>query len=233
MIPVKANSMVLFSDIGCPWSHAAVHRWRAERAARGLEDVVHLELRTFPLEIINQRPTPKLTLDVEIPVAGSLAPSAGWQPWQGPPHSYPVTLLPALEAVHAAREQSARAAEDLDAALRRAFFGESKNIAMRHEILAVAASVDGVDEAEVQRALDDGRARKRIFEDLEVATGDEVQGSPHFFLPDGSDWHNPGVEMHWEGAHGRGFPVVDKDDPGVYTEMFDRLEARAGGGADG
>ena len=50
-----------------------------------------------------------------------------------------------------------------------------------------------------------------------AAPGLGVKGSPHLFLPDGTDVHNPGMELHWEGEHGIGFPVVDADDPEVYT----------------
>ena len=223
MIEVKPNTCVVFSDIGCPWAHAAVHRWHEERAARGLEDKMTLELRAFPLEIFNERATPKRILEAEVPVAGSLAPKAGWQVWQRQPYDYAVTTLLALEAVYAARDQSPKAAEDLDRALRQAFFGASRNISMLHVILEVASECDSVDRDALEGALHSGTARGRIFEDLKVADGDEVDGSPHFFLPDGSNWHNPGVELHWEGDAGKGFPVLDKDDPSVYAEIFDRL----------
>ncbi len=51
------------------------------------------------------------------------------------------------------------------------------------------------------------------------AHADEVQGSPHFFLADGSDVHNPGIELHWADA---GYPVVDADDPDVYEDLLRR-----------
>lgn len=220
-----ARGFTLFADIACPWAHAAVHRWRAERARRGLEDGVFLDLRCFPLELVNRRATPKRTLDAEIPVAGSLAPEAGWQMWQRQPYDYAVSSLLALEAVQAAKEQGPKASEDLDYALRRAFFGESRNITLHHVVVEIASECPTVDEAALEAALRDGRARHRIFEDLRIAESDEVQGSPHFFLSGGPSWHNPGVEMHWVGDGGKGFPVVDKDDPGVYQEMFDRFES--------
>ena len=223
MIPVEKKTCVLFSDIGCPWAHVAVHRWHEERARRGLEDEISLELRAFPLELFNQRATPKRILDAEIPVAGSLAPGATWQVWQRQTYDYAVTTLPAIEAVYAAGHQGSRAAEQLDRELRRAFFGASRNISMLHVVLDVAGRCDAVAVDELEMALHAGSARSRIFEDLAVADGDDVDGSPHFFLPDGSDWHNPGVELHWEGDAGKGFPVVDKDDPSVYAEIFDRL----------
>jgi len=124
------------------------------------------------------------------------------------------------EAVHAAKEQGPKIAERLDRALRRGFFGDSRNVSMRHEILEIAETVDGLDAAALAAALDDGRARAALAQDRSVAEGDEVKGSPHVFLPDGTSAHNPGIEMHWEGKHGEGFPVVDKDDPTVYEQLL-------------
>ena len=52
--------------------------------------------------------------------------------------------------------------------------------------------------------------------------GAGVEGSPHLFLPDGTDVHNPGIEMHWMGDHGKGFPHIDADDPSVYDDLIRR-----------
>ncbi|HEX2295010.1 MAG TPA: DsbA family protein [Actinomycetota bacterium] len=220
MFEIPPGHVVVFADIGCPWAHVAVHRLHETRAAMGLEDRVVFDLHAFPLEVVNGRPTPKKTLDAEIPVAGALEPEAGWQMWQRPDHEYPVTMLPALEAVHAAKEQGPKVAEGLDRALRRGFFGASRNVSMRHEILDVAATVPGLDVDRLARALDEGRARPMLAADREIASTDEVDGSPHVFLPNGASMHNPGIEMHWEGPHGEGFPVVDSDDPGVYERLL-------------
>ncbi len=217
---VPPGRIVVFADIGCPWAHVAVHRLHATRSAMGLDDAVTFDVRAFPLEIVNERPTPKPVLDAEIPVAGDLEPDAGWQMWQRPDYEYPVTTLPALEAVYAAKEQDLRAAEQLDRALRRGFFGASRNVSMRHEILEIAASVRGLDATVLAGALDEGRARGALAADRAVAESDEVKGSPHVFLPNGESFHNPGIEMHWEGEHGEGFPVVDKDDPAIYEELL-------------
>jgi predicted DsbA family dithiol-disulfide isomerase len=220
MFDIPQGRIVVFADIGCPWAHVAVHRLHETRARLGLGGRVVFDLHAFPLEVVNGRPTPKKVLDAEIPVTGALEPDAGWQMWQRPEHEYPVTTLPALEAVHAAKAQGLEVAERLDRALRRGFFGASRNVSMRHEILEVAASVDGLDVAALAAALDDGRARSALAEDRALAESDEVGGSPHVFLPDGESVHNPGVEMHWEGEHGEGFPVVDKDDPSVYERLL-------------
>lgn len=227
-IAVDPGVIAYYADITCPWAHVAVHRLHRTRERLGLGDRVTFDPRAFPLELINDQPTPKKILDAEIPVAGTLEPDAGWQVWQRADSEYPVTSLPALEAVHAAKEQGPRVAEDLDRALRRAFFGASKSISMRHEILDVAGSVDGLDVAALEQALDEGRARHHLTKDALVAETETVEASPHLFLADGTGVANPGIELHWEREHGEGFPVVDSDDPTIYERL---LQKAAEGGA--
>ena len=218
MIEVERGTIVVYGDIGCPWAHLAVYRLHRARARQGLQNAVRFDNRAFPLEIFNERPTPRLTLDAEIAVAGGLDPEAGWQLWTGLPHEYPDTTLPAMEAVEVAKEQSLAAAEELDRALRVAFFGESRPISMRHEIVAVARACPTVDADAVLDGLDSGRARRALIEQKQVAESDEVRGSPHLFLPDGTDVHNPGIEMDWHGKRG-GFPIIKSDDASVYDEI--------------
>jgi predicted DsbA family dithiol-disulfide isomerase len=224
-IEVAPGTVVLFADISCPWAHAAVYRWREARARLGLTDKLQLDIRAFPLELINEESTPKRILDAEIPVVGGMEPKAGWHVWQGHPDDWPVTTLPALEAVYAAKRQGLEASSDLDRALRLALFQDSRNISMHYEILEVAASVPGLDAEALAELLEQGEAKSEIFDDFEVAKQNRVEGSPHFFLPDGSDEHNPGVTMSWEGEHGRGFPVVSNDEVSIYDELLVRAAA--------
>ena len=179
----------------------------------------------FPLELINEQATPKRILDAEIPVVGGLEPDAGWQVWQRHPSEWPVTTLPALEAVEAAKEQGLSASEALDRALRVALFAQSRTISMRHEILEIAEDCEGVDADALKDALVEGRARPVVERNLELSTSGSIKGSPHLFLPDGTDVHNPGIEHHWEGEAGEGFPSVDEDRPEVYEELLRRAAA--------
>jgi len=222
-VDVAPGTIAIWSDIGCPWAHLAVHRLHETRARLGLEDAVGFEHRPFPLELFDDRVTPRKTLAAEVPVVGALAPEAGWQEWDAPEWEWPVTMLPALEAAQAVSAHDVRAAEELDRALRVAFFGESRCISMRHVILEVAAKCDRVDVDALAGALDDGVARRTVMARFDEATrSDAVKGSPHLFLPDGTDAHNPGIEMHWERPPGQGFPVVDHDDPGIYEDLLRR-----------
>jgi hypothetical protein len=80
--------------------------------------------------------------------------------------------------------------------------------------------------AALMTALDDGRARRAVIGQWRAADADDaIKGSPHVFLPDGSDSHNPGVTMHMQGEHGRGFPVIDSFDGSVYEDLLRRAIA--------
>ena len=220
MIEVAEGTIAIYADIACPWSHVAVHRLHETRARLGLEQEVYFDLRPFPLEVFNERATPKRTLDAEIPVAGGVEPGAGWKMWDGPEYDYPVSTLLPLEAVQAAKAQGLEPSAQLDRALRVAFFARCRNIALRHVVLEVAEGCKLVDAGALRENLDRGSARVSV---LEEATAPErgVKGSPHLFLHDGTSAHNPGVEHHWEGEQG-GFPVIDKDDPTVYEDLLAR-----------
>lgn len=213
----RSGTITVWADIGCPWAHVAVYRLHETRRRLGADDAVFFDVRAFPLEILNEQPTPALVLATEIPVTGALAPGAGWSQWRASPYAYPVTTIPAMEAVYAAKEQGLGLSDRLDRALRVAFFKEARCISIEYEILAVAEQVAGLDVLQLKRALREARSRKELFDDLKVAGSDEVQGSPHVFLPDGRSFHNPGVEMHWEG---KAFPVVDSDDASIYDDLI-------------
>ena len=222
---LPSGTIAVWSDIGCPWAHVAVHRLLAARERLGLDDAVRLEHLAFPLELFNDRATPKQRVDAEMAVLGSHEPDAGWNRWTARDSEWPVTMLPAMEAVRCAHLQGASAAERLDRALRLAFFRDSRCISLRHVILEVARTCDNVDADRLAADLDRGVARHRVIEEWQRAAIGDVEGSPHLFLPDGSSELNPGMKMHWEGEQFTGFPVVDNDDPSIYDDLLKRATA--------
>ena len=195
--------------------------WDARRRLR-LEERIRFDHHAFPLELFNSEPTPKARSDAEWPVAATLAPRAGWQAWSAPEHTWPVTMLPPMEAVAATKEQSLAASEELDRALRRAFWSESRCISLRHVILDVAAECEAVDPARLGEALDAGQARHALSHDWATARGDEVRGSAHLFAPDGTNAQNPGITIGWSEAGGY---TIDHDDPGAIDELVRRAAA--------
>ena len=219
-VTVVAGTIVVFSDLTCPFAHVAIHRLLETRARLGLDDAVRLDHHVFPIELLNGAPGTRRGSDSEIPVLGALEPDAGWQIWQGPDYHYPSTVLLAFEAVQAAKAQSLAISEQLDRALRRAFWAQSRPIHLHHELITIASTVDGIDVDDVDQALRHGTYRHRIFDDLDVVRSSAVSMSPHLFLPDGTDIANPGITVHWHGPWAAGFPVIDSDDPGTYEALL-------------
>jgi predicted DsbA family dithiol-disulfide isomerase len=197
-----------------------VSRLLRARSRAGLDGRVHLDHHPFLLEEVNGRPTPQRVLAAEIPILADLDPDAGWRTWRASPYEWPVsTLLPA-EAVQAAKAQGLVASEALDRALRVAFFRDSRCITMRHVVLEIARETPGVDAAALEHALDDGAARRETMRAFAVAR-DVAKGSPHVFLPDGTDSHNPGIDMR-PPDDDHPFPHVERDDPSVYEQLVRR-----------
>lgn len=220
---VAPRTIAVWSDLGCPWSHAVIWRLHDARTRLGLDGRVAFDHHAFPLELFNSEPTPRPLREAEGLVAAALAPRAGWQPWSAPSHAWPVTMLLPMEAVQAAKLQSLAASEELDRGLRRAFWGESRCISLRHVILEVANECATVDVAALAEALDDGRARRGLLDDWAVARGDEVRGSAHLFAPDGTNAQNPGIVIGWrdDGAGG-GEAVIEADDPAPINDLVRR-----------
>lgn len=218
---VVPGTVVVYTDVACPWSLVALHRFYRARDDLGLEHEVHVDHRLFLLEDVNGEPTQQSLIDAELPVVSELVPDLGLRRWHGGPSDWPASTLPANEAVHAAKAQSPAAAEQLDLALRLAFLRDSRCITLQHVVLDVARSCDAVDPAALAEALDDGRARAAMMAGYRAGR-EHVRGSPHFFLPDGVDELLPGIEIRWEGgAAGQERPVVDRDDPGRYGELVE------------
>lgn len=225
MITVEPGTIVVYTDVVCGWSTVALHRFLRERDAAGFGDALRVDHRLFSLEDVNEFPVPKRYVDAEFPVLGGCEPDFGWKPWQREPEAWPSTSLPANEAVHAAKRQSLRAAEELDMAIRTAFFRDSRTICLHHELRDLASHCPHVDAEELAAALDSGAAREAMMQDYRT-NRPQVQGSPHFFLADGSDVHNPGMTLHWVGEPGAGFPVVDHDDALAVTRLVQRAAGR-------
>ncbi|NIH81645.1 DsbA family oxidoreductase [Amycolatopsis viridis] len=218
------GTIQVWSDLLCPFAHVALHRLRVARERLGLQDQVRIDHHAFPLELFNG-PHPRPGTDSEAVGLGAIEPAAGFRLWTAADWLYPNTVLLANEAVAAAKAQGLGPAEDLDHALRRAFWVDNRTIGHRTVILEIAAETGTVDVGALTEALDTGRHRADVMADYAVAQTDEVNGSPHLFTADGTDVHNPGIAVHWEGPWASGFPVVDAHD----SDWTDALLKKAAG----
>ncbi len=199
------------SDIHCPWANVCVVRLRRTRDALGLDVVLrHLY---WPLELVNKRGTPRGILDAEVPVLAQYEPDE-FAAWKGA--EWPSTFLPAFELVKAAEEQGLGPAEELDLALRRAFFLEHRNLSLRTVVLEVARAVRGLDQDALREAYDSGRTRRVVLQEYEEVCRRGIEGSPEVYLPNGERVHNPGFTKRWH----RGIPRVLSEDPSVYERLL-------------
>ncbi|MDQ4099588.1 MAG: DsbA family protein [Chloroflexota bacterium] len=173
----------MYSDLHCPSAYLTSYRLRQLRDEyRGR---VVVERKCLALEYVNKQPTPKPILDNETPTLLLEAPDIPYQPWHAPESEWPVTMWPAFEAVKCAERQGPEAAEDLDWAIRVAFFAESRCISMRHVLFDLAAEA-GLDLDRFAADFDGGVAKAQVLD--EAKEGWErlkVEGSPTFVLPSG------------------------------------------------
>jgi hypothetical protein len=181
--------------------------------------------------LLNREPTPKFIVDAEMVVIGGRRPELGWRLWGRPEWNYPVTTLPALEAVQAAKAPAVGgllASDELDTALRRAFYVDSKCISIHSVILDIAEKCEHVDAEALAAALARGTGRAEVYQQWRTAEGPEVQGSGHFFAPGGYSVHNPGVTFEWTGSpYKGGLPRFDDYNPAWAGELLDTLAAQA------
>lgn len=205
--------LTVWSDLGCPWASLALHTVRTRAKERDVDLVI--DHRAFPLELFNRRPTPKPIIDVEITAIAGLIPSLGWRLWTRPDWEYVVTTVPAMAAVQAAKDAAVgglRASDELDAALRRAFYEEGRCISIHAEILDVARTCPALFLPALRTALQRGAGTTEVFDQWRTARNLPVQGSPHLFLGERYAEHNPGVTYHWTAAPGEGFPRFEAYD---------------------
>ncbi|WP_019886444.1 DsbA family oxidoreductase [Streptomyces purpureus] len=229
--PASEQPIITFwSDIGCPWATLALHTLHAAADARGQELLI--DHRAFPLELFNSQPTPKLIVDAEVVMLGAHRPELGWRLWAGHEWEYPSSILPALEAVQAAKAPEVgglHGSDQLDTALRRAFYVDHRCISIHSVILDIAEGCAHVDAKALEAALARGAGRREVYEQWHQAQGPEIQGSPHLFAPGGWAVHNPGAHYTYNGSpETGGFPRLDRYDAGWADELLDSLARQAG-----
>lgn len=182
-------SIAMYADLACPYAYIAAYRLRRVRDEFRRRLIV--EHKSLALEYVNRQPTPKKVLDSECPVLMLAEPELPWEPWHAPLSEWPVTILPAFEAVKCAERQDMTLADDLDWAIRTAFFAESRCISMRHVLIELAERV-GLDMDQFVRDFDSGQSRAQVIG--EARDGWEhlkVPGSPTFVLPSGRQIGDP------------------------------------------
>jgi predicted DsbA family dithiol-disulfide isomerase len=176
-------TIAMYSDLHCPYAYVTAFRLRKLRDEyRGKVRIAH---KSLALEYVNKQPTPKGILDNESPILMLEEPDIPYQPWHRPMSEWPMTMWPAFEAIKCAERQGADLASDLDWAIRRAFFADSRCISMRHVLFELAETV-GLDMSRFAEDFDSGVTKRMVLQEAQEGWEQlQVPGSPTFLLPNG------------------------------------------------
>jgi predicted DsbA family dithiol-disulfide isomerase len=182
------ETLEVFADVACPFTHVGLRRFVALREELGRSGPV-LRVRAWPLEHVNGAALAGSTLAPKV-----AALRAGVAPdlfTAFDPATFPATSLPALAAEAAAYRAGPQVGQAFSLAVRTALFEQGDDVA-DPEVLdrlrdaTGAPPVTPADEEQVRVDHEEGKARG-------------VQGSPHFFAPDGSGFFCPSLDIGHEG----------------------------------
>lgn len=185
------DTVEVFADVLCPFTHVGLHTLIDRRTQRGLDEP-RLRIRAWPLELINGAP-----LDPDHIAAEIVALRASVRPdlFTGfSVETFPRTSMAAF-ALTAAADRTGDPAliEKVGMALRDEVFEHGLDIGRPEVVQAVAARFGltplDADVAEAAVRADWAEGKKR-----------GVVGSPHFFTPDGGGWFCPGLAISRDAA---------------------------------
>lgn len=179
------NTVEVFADVLCPFTHVGLHTLIDRRAERGLAEPT-LRIRAWPLELINGKPLDPDHIAAEITaLRGSVRPDL----FRGfSVETFPKTSMTAFALAAAAdRTGDAVVSETVGMALRDAVFEQGLDIG-RPEVVAEIAARFGLD------PLDADATEAAVRADWDEGRGRGVVGSPHFFTGAAS-WFCPGLAI--------------------------------------
>jgi predicted DsbA family dithiol-disulfide isomerase len=157
---------------------------RLHRIGKEYEEKVTVRTRFFPLELLRPGGPSRPLLEQEWWLAAIQEPNAAFAPY--PDGDWPTTTLPAFDAAWAARNQGASIGTDYDLRVRRAFFGEGRNIG-RPDVLLDIASEASLDLSRFRRDVASQKAREAVLEESRIGREQfRVRGTPTLTLADGT-----------------------------------------------
>ena len=173
----------VFADVACPFAHAGLRRFVAERSRRGVAAPT-LRVRAWPLELVNEAPHSGEHLAPEIEaLQAEVAPDL----FRGfDPATFPRTTLPTLAAAAAANRASPEQGEAFSLAVREALWEHGVDVADEDVLLHLAQELD------VPAPTADDRAVVRA--DLAAGRSRGVDGSPHWFTAS-DDFFCPSLDI--------------------------------------
>lgn len=169
----RADTIEVFADVCCPFTHVGLRRIVAYRSAIGRDDV-RLVVRSWPLEIVNGDPLDGDFIAEEIDeLRAQVSPDdfVGFCR-----DTFPATSIPAMALAAAAYAVDAATGESVSLALRDALFEEGRDVADPTVLERIAIEF-GVDPAVADPDV--------VLADHAEGVERGVIGSPHFFTTAG------------------------------------------------
>jgi predicted DsbA family dithiol-disulfide isomerase len=221
--------IAMYSDVHCPYAYLSAYRLRKLRDE--YQGRIIIEHKSLALEYRNNQVTPKGVLDNETPVLMLDEADIPYQPWHQPLTEWPVTMWPAFEAIKCAERQSPELANDLDWAIRTAFFAESRCISMRYVLFDLAEKT-GVDMQRFAHDFDHGVTKHLVLQEAQEGWEHlRVPNSPTFVLSSGKQFSNPGQslikldkEQHFRVVGIQPAPNAPQNCLDAYRQMFAEAE---------
>ena len=178
-----AETVEVFADVLCPFTHVGLLRLVERRAELG-RDAPVLQVRAWPLELVNGRP---LAADAPAEEVVELTASVAPELFVGfDPAHFPATSLAALALAARARRSGLDIGARCSLALRQALFEEGRDISDSAELARIALDC-GIEGAR-------GEDHAAVLADLERGRSLGVVGSSHFVV-NGMGMFCPGREI--------------------------------------
>ena len=225
------RTIEMYGSLDCPFAYLATFRLRRLRERFAGETKV--VWRNLALEYVNRRPVTLPLIEAERELLQMIEPELPYAPWGREAWEWPTTMWPAAEALACAQLQGSRAAFEMSWALRRAFFGESRNIALRHVLMEVAREVRAAepsfDVGRFKVDWDVGQMKGAVLAESRRGWRElKLNGSATFVLEDGRRVTNPAVgavDFDEENYVLRGYEPFDGDWVAVYEALLEIGEA--------
>jgi predicted DsbA family dithiol-disulfide isomerase len=187
MTKATLPELMEWAEFYWPWCYIAAVR--LHRIGKEYEERVTLRTRFFPLELLRPGGPSRSLLEQEWWLAAIQEPTAAFAPY--PDRGWPTTTLPAFNAAWAARNQGRAIGMEYDLRVRRAFFGEGRDIG-RPEVLLDIAREAVLDMPRFERDVASPAARSAVMEESRIGREEfRVRGTPTLTLADGTQLHLP------------------------------------------
>lgn len=190
----------VFADVSCPFAYVQLEQLASRRTLLGMD--VHIRIRAWPLELVNDGPSDRSKIADEVAALQAQLDSplfAGFDLQR-----LPSTTLPALDLAALAYRHSDGVGEQVSLALRKALFLDGRDVS--------DAAVLGDIATDFGLGSPGPSERNDVLKDWMDGQTRSVEGSPHFFCAD-------------RNVFSPGLAISDSNDEIIVTPTVDTIDA--------